>query len=562
MNTKELKPTNIWNIYEKLQNFMSRRNIYADTDKNFRMYNGDQWYGLKVKDTEKIQNNFIKQIVRQKVSNITSNLFAINYSPENIENTEFFETAQKACDLLNKKASKVWDKDFMDKKVKKWTKQSAINDESVCYVTYDFDNDLPLNEVIAKNDIMYGNENEDEIQFQPYIIIRQRKTIIELEEMAKKEEIPEELIKELITDSETSTLSGDSAKDEVEDKAWLITLFYKKNGKVYYSQATKYCEIKKERNTGLSLYPIAHYNWEDQEGNARGIGEVRQLIPNQIEANKIAMRRAVTSKNISYPQKVVDIDAIQNPNDINKIGALIKFRDMGGRKASDIFMTTTPGQMGTDSEKLQNELITLSKDLNNAGDSTTGNINPESASGRAILAVQNAQNQPLNDQLINLKAFLEDIARIWFDMWKTYASDGLTIEIEEQDPQTGQLTSQIGQVPSYILEALNTSVKVDITPKGAFDKYAQELSLENLFTAGKITFDEYVDALDTDSVMPKVKLENILQKRKDAQAQISALEQQAQMMKNNAQMQMQNNSEIENIAMQGNQMIDQAMQNV
>lgn len=560
MNTEELKPTNVWNIYEKLQNFMSRRNIYSDTDKNFRMYNGDQWYGLKVKDTEKIQNNFIKQIVKQKVSNITSNLFAINYSPENIENSEFFETAQKACDLLNKKASKVWDKDFMDKKTKKWVKQSAINDESVCYVTYDFDNDLPLNEVIAKNDIMYGNENEDEIQFQPYIIIRQRKTIIELEEMAKKEEIPEDLIKELITDSETSTLSGDSAKDEVEDKAWLLTLFYKKNGKVYYNQATKYCEIKKERNTGLSLYPIAHFNWEDQEGNARGIGEVRQLIPNQIEANKIAMRRAVTSKNISYPQKVVDIDAIQNPNDINKIGALIKFKDMGGRRASDVFMTTTPGQMGTDSEKLQSELITLSKDLNNVGDSTTGNINPESASGRAILAVQNAQNQPLNDQLINLKAFLEDIARIWFDMWKTYASDGLTIEVEEQDPQTGQLTSQIGQIPSYILEALNASVKVDITPKGAFDKYAQELSLENLFTAGKITFDEYVDALDTDSVMPKVKLENIKKKRKEAQEQISALEQQAQMMKNNAQMQMQNNSEIENIATQGNQMIDQVLQ--
>ena len=560
MNTEELQKTALWEIYEKLSNFMSRRGIYTDTDMNFRMYNGDQWHGLKVKDTEKIQNNFIKQVVKQKVSNITSNLFAINYSPENIENKEFFETAQKTCDLLNKKASKVWDKDFMDKKVKKWAKQSAINDEAICYVTYDFENDLPINEVIAKNDIMYGNENEDEIQFQPYILIRQRKTIIELEEMAKKEEIPNELIKELITDSETSTLSGDSAKEEVEDKAWLITMFYKKDGKIYYTQATKYCEIKKERDTGLSLYPIAHFNWEDQEGNARGIGEVRQLIPNQIEANKIAMRRAVTSKNISYPQKVVDIEAIENPNDINKVGSIIKFRNMGGKRANDVFMTTTPGQMGTDSEKLQNELIDRSRDLNNAGDATTGNINPESASGKAILAVQNAQNQPLNDQLIGLKSFLEDIARIWFDMWKTYADNGLTIEVEEQNPITGQLSASIMQVPYYILEALNASVKVDITPKGAFDKYAQELSLENLFTSGKITFEEYVNSLDADSVMPKVKLVNILNKRKLAEQQILSLEQQAQMYKNQAQMQMQNNAEIENIAMQGNQVINQSLQ--
>ena len=362
-------------------------------------------------------------------------------------------------------------------------------------------------------------------------------------------------------DSETSTLSGDSAKDEVEDKAWLITKFYKRNGNVYYSQATKYCEIKKEGNLGTTLYPFAHFNWEDQEGNARGIGEVRQLIPNQIEANKIAMRRAVTSKNISYPQKVVDMSAIQNPNDINKIGAVIKFQDMGGRKASDIFMTTTPGQMGTDSEKLQGELINLSKDLNNAGDSTTGNINPETASGRAILAVQNAQNQPLNDQLIGLKAFLEDIARIWFEMWKAY-SNGLMIEVESQDEITGQVTESLEQIPSFILEVLNTSVKVDITPKGAFDKYAQELSLENLFTQGKITFEEYVEALDTDSVMPKVKLENILKKRKEAQQQINILEQQAQTMKNQMQMQINNRNEIENIAAQGNQVINQALEPV
>ena len=73
MNTEEIKTTDIWNLYEKLSDFMSRRNIYTDTDKNFRMYNGDQWYGLKVKDSEKIQNNFIKQIVKQKVSNISEN---------------------------------------------------------------------------------------------------------------------------------------------------------------------------------------------------------------------------------------------------------------------------------------------------------------------------------------------------------------------------------------------------------------------------------------------------------------------------------------------------------
>lgn len=554
MNLEELEKTDLWNLYERHMDFMRKRNIYSDSDLNYRMYNGDQWYGLNIKGIEKIQHNFIKQIVKQKVSNITSNLFAVNYSPENIENTEFMEMAQKCCNLLNKRASKVWDKDFMDKKIKKWAKQSAINDEAIAYVTYDDEEDNPINEIISKNDIMYGNENEEEIQLQPYIIVRQRKSVIELQHMAEKQKIDPKIVATIQPDNDTQTIAGDSGKDEVEDKCWLITKFYRKNGTIKFTQATKYCEIKKDRDMGTYLYPFAHFNWEEQEGNARGIGEVRQLIPNQLETNKTAMRRALTTKNISYPQKVVNEDSIVNIQDVNKVGSTIRFRDKGNLRASDVFMNTTPGQMGVDSEKLQNELITLSKDLANAGDATTGNINPESASGRAILAVQQAQNQPLTEQLIGLKSFIEDIARIWFEMWQVNATEGLIIENETVD-STGSKSVEMIEVPPYVLDALSTSVKVDITPKGAFDKYAQELSLENLFTNGKISFEEYVDSLDADSVMPKVKLENIVKKRREAQQQISQMQLQANEIMNRTNQAMQNEQDIANIQAMGNQMV-------
>lgn len=558
MDLKKLQETDIWTLYQKSTDFMNIRNIYTDTDLNNRMYNGDQWHGLKVEGIEKIQHNFIKPIVKHKVSNITSNLFAVNYSPENIGDVEFIEPAQKVCELLNKKASKVWDKDFMDKKIKKWARQSAITGESVCYVTYDDIENNPINEVISNNDIMYGDENEEEIQLQPYILVRQRKTVIEIQEIAAKLGIDKNLIENIAGDNDTSTVAGDSGKEEVEDKCWLITKFYRKDGTIHYSKAVRYLTIEEDKDMGTYLYPFAHFNWEEQEGNARGIGEVKPLIPNQLETNKTAMRRALSVKNTAYPQKVVNIDAIQNKKSVNKIGATIEFKDMGQTRASDVFMNTTPAQMSSDSEKLQTELITYSKDLNNAGDATTGNINPESASGKAILAVQNAQNQPLVDQLIGLKSFIEDIARIWFEMWKVYASDGLTIQIENPDPMTGEMIPEIQQVPNYILEALSTSVKVDITPKGPFDKYAQELSLENMFTQKIISFDEYVDSLDSDSVMPKVKLEEIRRKRKEAEKQIEAINKQAQMVKNQAQMQMEDLNEIGMIAQEGQQLMQQA----
>lgn len=561
MNLKEIADTDLWTLYQKCQDFMNLRGIYSDTDKNYRMYNGDQWYGLKIKGVEKVQHNFIKQIVKQKISNITSNLFSVNYSPENIENIEFMETAQKACDLLNKKASKVFDKDFLDKKIKKWAKQSAINDESVGYVDYDEKDNMPINEIISKNDIMYGDENEDEIQLQPWILIRQRKTVSELQKYAEESGVSKKETENIIGDKENQDASGESAKYEIDDKCWLLTKMYRKDGTIYFSQSTRYVEIKKDKDTGLSLYPVAHWNWEDCEGDARGIGEVRQLIPNQLETNKTAMRRALSVKNTAYPQKVVNVDAIQNKSAVNKVGSTIEFKDLGNLRASDVFMNTTPAQMSTDSEKFQTELINYSRDLNNAGEATTGNINPEQASGKAILAVQNAQNQPLSEQTIGLKSFIEDLARIWFDMWKTYAGDGLQIEVDNVDQITGETTKSIETVPKYILDALSTSVKVDITPRGAFDKYAQELSLENLFTSDKISFEEYVESLDADSVMPKVKLQNILNKRKKAQEQIQAIDAQVQQMKNAMMLQNNNAQEIENIGEQGNALINQYLDN-
>lgn len=560
MTQEEIKTTDIWELYQKGQNFMSK--IYANTDMNFRMYNGDQWAGLKIKGVEKIQHNFIKKIVKHKVGTITANLFAVNYSPENIETNEFMELAQKTCDLLNKKASKVWDKDFMDKKIKKVCRKSAINGETIVYVDYDESNNIPINEIISKNDIIFGDENEEEIQLQPWIIIRQRKTISELQTLARAYEVNEEGILNIRGDSDLGTASGESAKNEIEDKCWLLTKLYRENGTIHFSQATKYCDLKKDIDTGLTLYQVAHFNWEDVEGSARGIGEVEQLIPNQLETNKTAMRRALTIKNIAYPQKVVNIDLISNPDAINRVGSTIKFKNVGNVRASDVFMNASAGTISPDSEKFQNELINLSTEINNAGDAVTGNINPESASGRAILAVQNAQNQPLNDQLIGLKSFIEDLARIWFEMWRVYAKDGLLIEDEQTDDITGQKTTNQVLVPQYVLEALRTSVKVDITPKGAFDKYAQELSLENMFTAGKITFEEYVEALDTDSVMPKQKLEIILKKRAEKTQQINEYELQAAQLKNQAQKEMSYAQDIENMSEVGNEMINQATANM
>lgn len=540
MDLEELKQTELWQLYEKGRNYCRLINLYTDTDKHYAFYNEDQWKGLKVKGIEPVQLNFIKPIVKYKVGTINANQWAVNYSSDNFENKEFRKLAGKVCELLNKRASKVWDRDGLDLKIRKVTKDSAINDEGIIYVTYDLDKQNPVNEIISKNDIQYGNENDSDIQRQPYIILKQRRPVIEIQEMARREGVSEDKLDFIIGDNDTFEEAGESAKQEKDDHCTLITKLYKENGTVHFAKATRWVEIKEDTDSGLSLYPIAHMVWEEKEGSARGEGEVRHLIPNQIEVNKTLMRRLITVKQTAYPQKVVNIDKIQNPSAINEVGGIL--RTKGGMSVEDvgkIFSVVPPSQMSTDVEKVQNELINLSRELAGAGDIALGDVDPEKASGKAILAVQQASQQPLVEQLSGLKDLIEQMARIWLDMWTVYSEDGITLEEDVQD-QNGEEYTVPFKVDQVTLEELQASCKVDITPKGAFDKFAQEQSLENLLNNGYFSVQRlgelkvYAKVLDDDSTMPKQKIEEAIRIMEEEQQRIAMIEQQAQLMQERA----------------------------
>lgn len=531
-----IKKTDIWTLYEQNVSYCRMMGMFTNTDRNHRMYNGDQWNGLKVEGIEKVQYNFIKPIVKYKTGIIMTNLYAINYSSENFENTEFRKNASKICKLLNKKAARIWEHDYMDLKLRLVVKDSAINDEGIIYVTFDEKTGLPVNEIIDKNDIFYGNENDSDIQSQPYILVKQRKPVSEVQQIARDNGVNDELIAHIMGDYDNLEEAGETAKYEKDPMCTVVTKLYKYNGTVHFAKSTRCVDIKKDIDTGLKYYPVAHLLWEEKKGSARGEGEVRQLIPNQLETNKTAMRRALTVKNTAYPHKVANIDKISNPNDIEKVGAVIKSK--GGQTVEDIskiFAYVQPAQMSSDAEKLLNELISSTRELAGAGEIATGQVNPESASGRAILAVKQASEQPLTEHLVYVKGFVEDLARIWLDIITVY-NDSIQLEEEITDLVTKEKITVLREVQRVSLEALQPVVKVDITPKSAFDKYAQEQSIENLFIAGMFNSQRipelklYVKSLDDDSVMPKQKLLEIIDEWEREQQKIAQINVQAQMM--------------------------------
>ncbi len=539
MDRQEIRETPIWSLYEIGRNYHRLTSVYSDTDRNHNFYNGNQWEGAKLGGVEPVQKNIIKPIVKYKLAVIHSNLYDIIYSSQNYENPSFRKNAERYCDVLNRCASNIWERDQMDKKGRAVTKNAAINDEGIIYVGFDKESMYPVNEVIDKCDIYYGNENDEDIQSQPYILIRKRMPVVNARDLAISEGLSEEEAKLIIGDNETFEEAGEAAKDEVDNGVTIVYKFYKRNGIVYYSIASRYCEISNEQDTGLSLYPIAHMTWEEKKGSARGEGEVRYLIPNQIEINRTEMRRVLTVKSQAYPYKVVDVSKVSNPDALNNVGGVIKTNGQPVDDVHKVVGTIPPAQMSPDVVKLQEDLIQITRDLAGAGDTATGQVNPESASGRAILAVQQASQAPMTEQKESYKTFIEDLGRIWLEYLIVHSEGGVSLE-EEYTDENGEKAVRLINVPQSALEQLKAKVKIDVTPKGVYDRYAQEMSLENLLNGGYFgqrmsELKIYVKLLDDDSVMPKAKLEQAVEEYDEEQRRIALINAQAQIMQQRAQ---------------------------
>ena len=557
--------TDEWKLYERGKNYNILRGLYDDTEKNYNFYHGNQWNNAKLGNVQPITLNIIRPTVKYKVGVLNSNDYQIVFNPNVYETYEQEKNLSEICKSLNKYSNRMWEQEQVNKKVREILKDSCINSEGIVHV-YEEEGKIKT-EVIDKTNIYYGNENDDDIQSQPYILITFRRTVESVQEEAKRNGLSEDKILMISADSDYEEQSGrDLRTEEVSPMCLVILKYYKKDGTIWLKKSTKNVVIKEESDTKLKLYPIAHMVWEDVKGYARGCGEVKYLIPNQIEINKTATRRAIAVQMCAYPKLVANVKYVTNPSSLNKVGTTIQVNETGADDVNKIVNYLHPTAMSSDALNLQQELMKDTQDLSGAGDTLNGNVDPTQASGRALLAVQQAGQQPLKEQLEKFKTFLEDLARIWYDMLQVYSVNGITVTEERKDETTGEIQEIPYKINYEDLQKIKLNVKIDITPHGSYDKYAQEQSLENLMTNNYITFEEYVKALPTDSVMPKQLLDKILKDRQETNKKMLELEQQANAINGAIQQEMaiqeMNGDAVDQIAMEGNQINNQIMETV
>lgn len=537
-NKKEYSPTQIWKEYENSKEYLEKFDYYSITEDCWRFYQGDQWHGLRVPDGQDKPPilNIIKPIIKYKVGTVNSNGFTINYSPMGYYDE--YEYNGEVCNTLNKFASKEWERLKYDTKLWQHSTRAAVSGDSYAYFMYNEKTKQIDDAFIDNVSIHFADEQQPDMQKQKYIIIKERLLVSQVRKMAKENGAKEEDINLILSDSDTSEQIGDRAKYEVKQededgKTILLTkLFKDDDGYVHIIKATQYCIVKHDTailsadgKNGLKIYPIAHLMWSEEYGGCRGQGDVYRLIDNQVEINKTNARYSVILKQFAFPHIVFDKTAISESKDIAnlmKVGSVIGLDGNRITKINELINYLQPPSLPADSFNYSNTLMNTTRELAGASDSVTGQINPERASGLAIQAVQDAAALPLNEQQANLKQFVEDIARIWIDMWGAYFGS-VSMGQEENINGVSVMREAVANIAN-----LNYIIKVDISPANPYSRYAQEQTMLNFLSAGYITFEQYVNTLEDDSSAPKAKLQQIVEENKKLQQEQMQMQQMAE----------------------------------
>ena len=514
----ESECTDIWEQYRSGVDYLTSRQYFDKSDRAFRFYNGDQWYGVEAGEEYLPVYNFVKPVVKYKTSVVCANAMEIVYSPTNFYDDEY-EKYLATCKALNSMAKTTWERLKLTRRIWDDVKDSAIGGNAYRFFMWDSIENRVETETINQTNIIFSDEQQQDIQKQAYIIIAQRDTVSKIKQLAKDVyKCSNEIIEAIVADDDTEYELGDHAKVEVSRndenaKCTLLIKLTKATDGMYMQRATKHVIIQKKiLIPGAKLYPIAALTWDAVKGSSRGAGEVLSLIPNQIETNKNLYRTLLANKLGSFPRIIYNDTVITNPADLDQIGAPIAVSNSNIGDIKNYIGYLEPSHISNDAHVMTNNLISTTRELAGAGDIATGQVDPEKASGQAILAVQKSSEQPVSDAVEAYKQYIEDIALIWYDLWSVYSRNGLEVPFE----QNGILRKIT--IPYKELESMRISVKIDVSPSSPYDKYAQEQSLENLYTKRAISFEEYVDALPEDAVMPKAKLVAIIEKRQAASA--------------------------------------------
>lgn len=542
MKRKPWEPEQIFAEYEAGRTFKSglgRKGLYEQGKINERFYIGDQWHGARCgNDRPLVRHNVIKRIGDYKMAVVASNPVTVNYSVEGVPNTvgisdrarderdafaqgqispqdsmglppeeELAVTMTALSDYFKTTAERVKFDDLKEQALR----NAYVSGTGVLHTYWDdkirtglyadesgttpIQGDIAC-EVLDIENVYFGDPNLYDVQAQPYIIIAQRKSVADLQREARRNGRSEAEIDAIKPDRDTGYMAGDMSEDEPEDsrKATVLTKFWKewaKDGtcKIMASVAARGATIRYRWDTKLRLYPLAVFRWERRRNCAYGESEITYLIPNQIAINRMLTANVWAVMMLGMPLTLVNGDVVNQPI-TNDPGQIIKINGTSEDMLNAVRYVNPPNF----APAFDNNIASLiSNTLTQAGanDAALGDVRPDNTS--AIVAVREAATMPMQTVQNRFYSFVEDVARVWAEMWVTmYGRRSLKIEDENgvwYMPFDGEKYRD-----------LLISVKVDVGASTLWSEIQSVNTLDNLLASQIITPKQYLERLPKGSV--------------------------------------------------------------
>ena len=542
-----------WELYEAGKKYnnqlkgINNVNYYDLTDALVDFINGNQWRNLEVTGMRKPVFNIMNKALRFWVASITANNTKIDLEPLQYSQTEPNETmaeAMNVAEFASAEIANLLEKFKMDNRIREALFKAGTIGDVAGHLYFDPDkkpyggafHDIEGEiefELVSGTSVYFGNANNADTQSQPYIIISGRDLVSKLKDEAKaykesdessieedsdyryggdgdieveadgygkatyiivykKKKVTE--TKERIVEVEATDEMGNPLIDEFGQPLMMeaIEEYKEERETILVSKCVKNAYIYKDVDTGLSHYPIAWLPWERQESQYHGKPPLAEAMETQIFINLMFAMIMFHLSMTAFPKAVYDADKIANWT--NKIAEAIPVRQLSpGDNIRNIAGYLEPGTMSTQIVQVIQLAYDMTKDMLGVNEAVMGEINPEMASGKAILATIQQGTIPLENTKANMYEWIEDIGIILLDMMGTYY--GLRpISIRNEGERTVQMFD------FSALKNIWLNVKVDVGTTNVWSDQARKQTLDNLFTQGKIELLQYLERLDDSDV--------------------------------------------------------------
>ena len=562
--------TKAWKLYEEGRTYNNSLtpNQYDLVKTNTEFYAGNQWINLPdtpaMREMLKPTFNILKRVSQLFIASLTSSGVTIHFDALAHYGAEFMtDTGEDASAFANAETLNLLEKLKFEYHVRRALIDGAQTGDYCAHFWFDPDA-VPYGgmlggdsrgeirmELVDGINVIFGNPHDRNVENQPYILLIGRDTVENLKAEARRVRRNREVydgasVDAVQPDMETQDFIGVGAQAEMaaddDSGQALYVLLYTKAEKeatetgpdgfprkrkvvsVHVTKATKTAVIYEDVDTGLSVYPVAWGNWEEQKNQYHGRALVTGLIPNQIFINRMFASAMRHFQLMAYPKIIYNKKLI--PLWSNEIGQAIGIdgdRIPPDMNVRDVATAIPAADMSGQMFALIDKVLTYTKECLGATDAQMGNVKPDNTS--AIMVLQTNAEIPLENIRALLHEWAEDIGRILLDMMGTYYGTRPVLVEEEMtdlvtnpdgsvavDPQTRRMITRT--VKKKIPKAFDFSafknlwltIRADVGATTYFSEIAMTQTLDNLRRDGLLNTVQYLERISDKLISRKQEL--------------------------------------------------------